>query len=348
MARYWKLLANVAREDDSYNCVSVLSESSESQRSENKIRRLLTRKLIYPARIKFRCHGDVVHVLDHSWSDMLLFVPKNALKVVTVHDLIPLRYPGELSKSQSARFRSWVGCLHLADAIIAVSQYTKDETSELLGIEEKKIHVVPNGVNLPDPSPKTRMDLRNIDDQSFRIGSIGSTLMRKNLDIFPKTLAKLKENTQRQIVLVRAGAALSEGLAANIRHVIGSENLIEMGKLPDDELDHFYASLDVLTVPSFYEGFGLPVLEGMAARVPVLASNTSSLPEVGADLAFYFDPTSPEDFARSLTRILHEGVPVGHINSAYERARSFSWRNSLEGVYRVYDELRAIQAAKTT
>jgi glycosyltransferase involved in cell wall biosynthesis len=112
-----------------------------------------------------------------------------------------------------------------------------------------------------------------------------------------------------------------------------------MGKLPDEALPRFYASIDAVVIPSLYEGFGLPVIEGMAARIPVIAANATSLPEVGGDVALYFDPHSPEELAAVLAKVANEGVPLRQIEAGYERAKRLSWRNCLEGIYEVYDEV---------
>jgi glycosyltransferase involved in cell wall biosynthesis len=303
--------------------------------ASGKVEKLLTRQVIYPARVKLRARGEIVHILDHSWADLLPFVPRCALKVVTVHDLIPLRFPAELSAAQAGRFASWVGHLKQADAIIAVSEYTKREVGDLLGIDARKIHVVFNGVEMPADSPSHSLAPHD-PAGPFRIGSIGSTLERKNLAILPEALARLQAAVQRKVVLVRVGAALPAPLAAALRNALGEDGLVELGRLPDEALADYYAGLDVVVVPSLYEGFGLPVIEGMAARVPVVASRSTSLPEVGGDVAYYFDPHSPEELAVVLAGIATDGVPRQRIDLGYARAKSLSWRKCLEGVYQVY------------
>lgn len=339
MIRYWKLLEAAMQPGDPFTCSSIL-QTSTVPASSGRANRLLTRRLIYPAMVKCRAKGEIVHILDHSWADLLPFVPQMALKVVTVHDLIPLRFPGELTAAQAGRFRNWVGHLRQADAIIADSAYTKQEVQDLLGIESRKIHVVLLGVEMPDETRAVRswpqMPPRVDDARQFRIGSIGSTLERKNLAILPEALARLQAAIPRKVVLVRVGAALPAALATALREALGDDGLVELGRLPDEAIGDYYAGLDAVVIPSLYEGFGLPVIEGMAARVPVVASRCTSLPEVGGEVAFYFDPHSPEELAAVLARIATEGVPQRLIDEGYERAKSLSWRKCLEGVYQVY------------
>ncbi len=337
MTRYWNLLDSAKLPDDPFICNSILPASASDTLGGGRIKKLLTRKFLYPTAVKTRANGEIIHILDHSWADLLPYAPQRAFKIVTVHDLIPLRFPGELTAAQAQRFRSWVLHLRQADAIIADSTYTKQEIQELLKIEGSKIHVILLGVEMPTANVSSSADssLKG-DHRPFLIGSIGSTLERKNLAVLPAALARLKAKIQRKVVLVRVGAPLPHSLAESIKRELGADGLIEHGFLPDAAIAAYYASLDVVVIPSLYEGFGLPVLEGMAARVPVVASGCTSLPEVGGDVAFYFDPHSPEELAIVLARIATEGVSPSQIEAGYERAKSLSWRRCLEGIYQVY------------
>jgi glycosyltransferase involved in cell wall biosynthesis len=348
MQRYWKLLESASRPDDPFDCSSIFPPDDDKPvKRGGKLIRYLARKVIYPTKIKLHAKGDIIHVLDHSWADLLQFTPKEALKVVTVHDLIPLRFPGELTPAQAQRFRGWVAHLSMADAIIADSAYTKQEVQELLGIEAKKIHVVLLGAEVPNlASAGLQVPKHRDADQHFQIGSIGSTLERKNLAILPEALARLQAAVQRKVVLMRVGAALPGPLAAALRNALGEDGLVELGRLPDESLGEYYAGLDAVVIPSLYEGFGLPVIEAMAARVPVVASRATSLPEVGGDTAYYFDPHSPEELAAVLAGIANDGVPQRRIEEGYERAKSLSWRKCLEGVYEVYAGLLEERAGK--
>ena len=336
--RYWKLLEAEIRPTDPFQCKSIISAGNDRPPdSGKKAMRLLTRKLLYPAAVTLRAKGEIAHILDHSWADLLPFIPRAALKIVTVHDLIPLRFPGELTDAQAGRFRTWVSHLKQADAIVAVSAYTKRELEDLLGISPEKIHVIFNGVKMPD-APLSRSIVTSGVENVFRIGSIGSTLERKNLSILPEALGRLQALTRRKIVLVRVGAKLPGALAEALRKQLGGDGLIELGSIPDEEIAAYYAGLDVVVIPSLYEGFGLPVIEGMAARVPVIASRSSSLPEVGGDVAFYFDPRSPEELAGVLAGIATDGVGLQRIEEGYQRAKALSWRKCLEEIYQVYEK----------
>lgn len=341
MQRYWQLLESNVKEGDRYQIHAVIPPMEARARPGilGKLSRHWTRKYSYPRTVRRDVSGEIAHILDHSWADQLPHVPKNALKVVTVHDLIPLRFPGELKPPQVKRFRSWVNHLEKADAIISVSDYTKHEICDILSIPERKIHVLPQGVEIPASSERIRG--KSNSDGTFTLGSIGSTLERKNLAILPKALSRLRDLTDKKIVLFRVGDSLPPNLATELRAILGPDCLIELGRLPDSELANFYSRLDALVIPSLYEGFGLPVIEGLAAQIPVVTSNTTSLPEVGGNIPFYFDPHSSDELAAVLSDIATNGVPSERIEAGLERAKSMSWRKCLEGVYEVYNQVLA-------
>ncbi len=343
MRRYWQALSESTQEGDPFRIHSVIQPTDIGipPGIQGMAARYWQRKYGYPAVIRRRFTGEIAHVLDHSWADMLPHVPPEVLKVVTVHDLIPLRFSAELSAAQAARFKSWVAHVTDAHAVIAVSEYTKKEIQHFFQVPGEKIRVVACGVDLPTETalskPITRPDA---EPGTLVVGSIGSTISRKNLAILPEAFSRFAARTGRRIVLVRVGPSLPIELADELRNVLGPAGLVELGRLSDAEVGDFYRAMDVVVVPSLYEGFGLPVLEAMAWCIPVISSNTTSLPEVGGDVALYFDPHSPEELATALAKVANESVPLRQIEEGYKRAKRLSWRNCLEGIYQVYEEVR--------
>lgn len=333
MSRYAVCLANACEENDSFECSLLIDPGVKSA---SKIERLLQRKILYPRQVRKIRDSQIVHIFDHSWADLIPHVPAHVRTVVTVHDLIPLRFPANLTTSQLARYSSWVSFLRDADAIISVSEYTKQEIISLLQIDGTKIHVIPNGVDLPSSSPKQH---KRDTEAPFVIGSIGTIVKRKNLEIFPAALSILKKESGREIKLHRLGEMLSSQLASKIRSVIGPENLIEHGPAKDSEIAGFYSRIDCLAFPSSYEGFGLPLIEAMAMGVPVASSNTTSLPEIGGDIPFYFDPKNPGSMAAALSKILIGEYNEKRILAGIERSRTFSWKRTLREFFAVYQQV---------
>ena len=141
------------------------------------------------------------------------------------------------------------------------------------------------------------------------------------------------------MTMVRAGALVDRKLRDEFIDAMGQDNFIELGRVSDEELEDFYANVDVIVVPSLYEGFGLPVLEAMARGVPVISSDSSSLPEVAGDAALYFDPYKPEELADRLVQVVDNEVSERMKKRGLERAKKFSWRSTLKGIYSAYDRV---------
>ena len=342
MLKYWRLLYEQLEKQDKYNCRSVITmPADEWSGRRSKAMTCLSRQLFYPLQTKFARHAEIGHVIDHSWADVLKYMPDNMAKVVTVHDLIPMRYPGELSNSQLRRFRNRVSGITAADLIICVSKYTACEVEALLGISSDKIVVVPNGVTLPPKyiEPTRVRDVINRRPSRLRVGCLGSVLKRKNIGILPKALAAAAVELGGSMTMVRAGALVDRKLRDEFIDAMGQDNFIELGRVSDEELEDFYANVDVIVVPSLYEGFGLPVLEAMARGVPVISSDSSSLPEVAGDAALYFDPYKPEELADRLVKVVDNEVSERMKKRGLERAKKFSWRSTLKGIYSAYDRV---------
>ncbi len=351
MRRYWQALSESVREDDRFQIHSVIQPRDIQAPTGllGSATRYWQRRFSYPARVRREFRGEIGHVLDHSWADMLPHLPTGALKVVTVHDLIPLRFTGELTAAQSARFQGWVSHIRDADAVIADSAYTKGEIVSLLDVPEERIRVVACGVVMPG-SREALPPLAGLQPNPavLTVGSIGSTISRKNLGILPEAFARFAQDSGRKVRLVRVGGRLPDALAEELRGILGANGLIELGHLSDEEVGAFYQAVDGVLVPSLYEGFGLPVLEALAHGTPVICSDTTSLPEVGGDEAIYFDPTLPEELAARLSQLATGGMSDRWREQALARAARFSWRASLEGIYSVYEDCLARRNADSS
>lgn len=213
-----------------------------------------------------------------------------------------------------------------ADHIIAISEATKRETMRIFGAPEKKIDVVLCGYKRVCAVPEVPLVL----PEKFFL-FVGIVKERKNVfNVVRGFNAFQKTHPNHRLVI--AGNAKGP-YADAIRQYINAEKLTEKivfpGHMNDGQLSYLYRRAAALVFPSFIEGFGYPVLEGMDCGIPVITSNQSSLAEVGGDGALLVDPHSPEAIAGAMARIVDEpDVRKWMIRKGHERAQQFSWEKA--------------------
>jgi len=278
-------------------------------------------------------HIHIFHGLSGELPVSSLKIPK----VVTVHDVIFLRYPEYYTafdrKVYEKKFRH---ACKIADKIITVSKQTADDCIHFLGADAKKIEI---GYQSCDPMfflPVKVNDVRKKYDLPERfILNVGTMETRKNLLHLVKALPFVDE----EISLVAAGRKTA--YIAHIEKYIKENQLSHRVKLmhnvPFDDFPALYAAASVFVYPSVFEGFGIPVLEALAVGTPVATSNISSMPEVGGDAALYFDPYNVEDIAAQINLLLHDKETVATLNrNRIKQLEQFSIRNIAKKVSEIY------------
>jgi glycosyltransferase involved in cell wall biosynthesis len=212
-----------------------------------------------------------------------------------------------------------------SDRIIAVSQFTARQVEQLLGVEHSRIRVVHHGVRIP---PARRVKREKI---IFHVGAIQK---RKNI-------ARLVDAFERVPADWRLVLAGSPGFGAGeILSKIGNPRISVLGYVSAPELDLWYARAMILAFPSLDEGFGIPVLEAMAAGVPVVTSNRSALAEVAGNAALLVNPESVEELAAALCALAADTeLREDFKQRGLQRALAFSWPKAVENTWNVYREL---------
>jgi glycosyltransferase involved in cell wall biosynthesis len=343
MDRYWRELDRLRRQIGSVEIVfsSLLSGPPPDTTVADRWSRATARYLFYPLRALFARPVDVFHVLDHSHAHVLRFLEGKGKKVVTVHDLAPLREPEQLSASQLKRFHKRMKELRRADLLLAVSNFTANEVKQFLDPDTPPIKRLLNGVD-NQKFANLRCD-RFSEIEKINSGHVvlclGSNLYRKNLRILPDVI-ELALNHLESLTLLRVGPPLEAVIRSRLSALGPRLRLVEVTNLSEENLVAAYRRADLLFFPSTLEGFGLPVLEAMAAGTPIVASNASSIPEVGGDAALYFNPADIEAAAKVVVRVLSDGDLKADLQKrGLEQAARLDWRNHFTSLCGYYCEL---------
>ncbi len=268
--------------------------------------------LVYP-------RGALVHRME-------LGLPPARGEVLTMHDVVAWRFSDEGNPPASARDE-----LRAAAAVICVSQSTADDVAEMFGVE--RVHVAHPGVDdrFREPGSLTGAERVQLGIPGRYLLHAGGASQRKNLEGLAAAWRSVHAAVG-DVSLVLAGPPHSrrDELFRDLPRAI------RVGRLPDGVLPKLMAGAEAVVVPSLYEGFGLPVLESMAAGTPVVAARTSSLPEVAGDAAVLVDPDGPA-IAEGIRYVLGADFDRdGAVAAGFARSAGFDWTTSAEAHARVW------------
>jgi glycosyltransferase involved in cell wall biosynthesis len=268
--------------------------------------------------------------LFHGLNQRLPHLPMRRF-VATFHDLFVMT--GEYSTPEfRERFTAQArDAAARADLVIAVSEFTKSQVVSLLAVEPSKVRVVYHGVRGLACPPAARAKI---------ILNVGAIQKRKNI----ARLVEAFETVDPSWKLVLAGSAGygSAEILARIERSPARGRVSVLGYISPTDLAAHYAAAGIFAFPSLDEGFGMPVLEAMAAGAAVVTSRTSALPEVAGDAALLVDPTDTASIARAL-RDLTEGDDLRRqlAQRGIARARLFTWEKAVRETWDIYRELVA-------
>jgi glycosyltransferase involved in cell wall biosynthesis len=309
-ARYLKgLMRELERRDD-------VALSTRSFGGESRLSTLARDSVWYPFLLGREGAADVLHCPTYR-GPLRSRVPL----VVTVHDLAVLRHPEAFNRwTRTYSPRVVPGVLRAAQRVIAVSQFTRRELVELLGVPEDKIRVVPNAVG----DDFTREGPAEDGDYVLAVGTLEP---RKNLD----RLVEAVRRTDRELRVV--GARGWGGVE------VRGNGVSWLGEVDDAELARLYRGAACLAYPSLYEGFGIPILEAMACGAPVVTTRGTAMEEVADGAAVLVDALDPAEIAAGIELAATDRDAL--IARGLERARAFRWDAVAAATVEVYREAAA-------
>ena len=268
--------------------------------------------------------------------DHYIPVLKSTPVVATVMDLIPLLHPEWVSaRLRPIKNRLFPEMIRRADHLITISQYSKRDIVTYLGIPSDRIDVVTLGVH---SRFYERLSSKHRDEILARYGLkenffifVGTIQPRKNLRRLIAAYTRLPLSLRKKHALVIVGKYGwgESGLRKQLEQLAPDDSIRWLNTVEDKELVALLQSARALVYPSLYEGFGLPLLEGFAARTAVMASRTTSLPEVGGDAVYYVDPEDIDSIRRGLWTLAQEDALVEELRKkGEERVQNYSWERS--------------------
>jgi glycosyltransferase involved in cell wall biosynthesis len=298
----------------------------------------LASRYYYPRRIP--CGYALYHVTSQMMGQSVRHVGP---AVVTVHDLVALRYPGNhpwLSTQIRARH---ISALQRAAAIIFPSEFSRQDFLTRFPYPAQHAFVIPWGTGDPF-RPANRSNARaalGVSPNRPLLLHVGSEEPRKNVETLLRALPLVAARVP-EVLLIRVGAR-SHRASRLIRRLKLERHVHYEHDVSDEGLALWYAAADALVFPSLLEGFGLPLLEALRCGCPVVAANTSSIPEVTGDAAVLVDdPLDPAELAAAIARVLEDTELREQLRQrGLSRAAGFSWPLAAERTAAVYEHVLA-------
>jgi len=312
--------------------------------------RVMWEQLTLPSLIRQR-HIDVLHSPANVLPELL---PRSCAGVVTLHDLAFLRFPNVLTRTRRLYHRTFtIRSLQRATMIITVSESTKQDAAELVGIPGERLQTVYAAIDDRFSSEIGEKEIAAFRQkhgltQEFLL-YLGTLEPRKNITALIEAYAYLRNRYTRQEKLLLAGGKgwLYDTIYEKIEKLGLETEVIFPGFVADSEQKLWYHAASAFAYPSLYEGFGLPVAEALSCGTPVVTSNVSSLPEAGSGIALSIDPQDVEAMAQALYKALTDQEYRQRCRAmAPLVAQRFSAQTMVERTIDVYEQAAALHASQ--
>ncbi len=265
----------------------------------------------------------------------------NVPQVLTIHDLGFEHFPEHTPLFVRKYYRHFTPAYcKKADRILAVSEYTKNDICATYGIAPEKIDVVCNGFEADTQIPVrqlTDIDERLQDNRPYFI-FVGAVHPRKNVEGLLKAYEQFRDTFSHghQLVIVGRNAWMHDAVEQLYRQMKYRSDIIRIEYIERNDLLQVLRQAYGMVYPSFFEGFGIPVLEAMASGVPVIASNASSLPEVAGNAAILVNPNSTIEIAEAMHELIINDVLRNDLIARGKiQARLFDWNKSAQEVVEI-------------
>ena len=290
-------------------------------------------------------HADLYHIPQNGIGfDFDTEIPT----IVTIHDLIPYIMPETVGKGYLERFlRDMPNIISNSCGILTVSEYSKKDILKFFSsYPEDKIFVTPLAAN-NNFKPIDKNNCKLYVEHTFGVKDpyilyIGGFSLRKNVLGLVKAFSKVYKDLNKPYKLLLGGGLKDEGekLFTFVKENNLQDKVIFCGYLEDEILPVLYSGCDAFVYPSLYEGFGLPPLEAMSCKAPVITSNLTSIPEVTGDNAILINPYNINELEKALVTLLNDEILKANLSEkGYLRSLEFTWTKTAQNTLDAYKNL---------
>ncbi|MBI4022616.1 glycosyltransferase family 4 protein [Candidatus Berkelbacteria bacterium] len=332
------LVRNLEQIDRRNEYIRILPETEEDFTS---VRRWWWDQVGYPT-AALRAGANVIHQPAFS-APLRVKIPV----VVTIHDLIAMHFGADIPLGSRMYFGRWMPFSYrFASHIISVSEHTKQDIIELLGIPEEKITVIYEAADEIFRPVRDKDRLAAV-RQKYQTGErfilhVGTINPRKNLEFLVRVFgeARKKVGPSWKLVITGKKGWYYEGLFGAVQELGLANAVVFTGYIDEEDKPYLYSAASLFAFPSLYEGAGLPPLEAMACGTPVVSSNTSSLPEMVGNGGILLPPDDTAGWVHALARLMtdaslrREAAAKGR-----KQAKKFSWERTARETIRVYERV---------
>lgn len=275
-------------------------------------------------------HIDIWHTTYQSTS----YMPKDKKikKVLTIHDLNFL-YEKKTVQKQQKYLKKVQQNINRADHIVAISEFTRQDVIKHLKVGNKPISVVYNGCEVKSFPDYNNPQITNAKPFFFALGTV---IPKKNFHV----LVPLLQNNDHELIIAGKADEAYKNLILEQAELYGvSERVKIIGPVSNQDKYLYYKNCKAFLFPSIAEGFGIPVIEAMFFGKPVFISNKTSLPEIGGNLAYYFESFDPEAMQKVLVNGLAHYQQHNPQQAIISHAMQFTWQKCAKAYWAIYESL---------
>jgi glycosyltransferase involved in cell wall biosynthesis len=277
--------------------------------------------------------------------DGFLSLTTSVPQIAVIHDLNFEHYPEDLPKLYTKYYKKYFPLFaRKAARIITVSEFSKKDISSQYDISLNKIEVAYNGVSdnfNPSDIPTIKSTQMKFSEGIPYFVYVGALHARKNIERMLLAFDQFKKNTNSDYKMLIVGEKIWKNtkFESTLENLSAKKDILFTGRLTSSDLNKVIGSSNGLVYVSYFEGFGIPIIEGMKCEVPVITSNITCMPEVAGNAAILVDPFSIESISNGMEQLLDKEKAEKIVQLGTKRALSFSWDNTAEIVWSTIEDV---------